>query len=145
MKLTTKTRYSLRILIQLAQNYQKLPVRGKDISVAQKISEPYLEQIMISLKSAGYVGTLRGCNGGYILDVPPEDVTVLNLLELFEGKIQFSDCSNSDSSPCSLFYSCPTTKIWDKLSKVLIDEASQVSLATILEEINKPQSQEYVI
>jgi Rrf2 family transcriptional regulator, cysteine metabolism repressor len=144
MKLTTKTRYSLRILIQLASNYNKTPVKGKDISSKQNISEPYLEQIMITMKSVGFVKTVRGCNGGYVLNKAPENITVLDIIEVFEGKIEFASCLEN-SSNCMMFSRCPTTDIWKHLSDTLKNEAKEITLQIIVDNMNKSNIQEYVI
>jgi Rrf2 family transcriptional regulator, cysteine metabolism repressor len=144
MKLTTKTRYSLRILVQLALNKNKQALKGKEIAGKQKISEPYLEQIMIPLKTSALVKTIRGCNGGYTLNKSPESITVLDILELFEGKIEFADCLNQKYK-CSLFNSCPTASIWMKLSNALADEARKITLENVIEEYQNPNIQEYVI
>ncbi|HJO95393.1 MAG TPA: Rrf2 family transcriptional regulator [Victivallales bacterium] len=144
MKLTTKTRYSLRILVQLALNENKQALKGKEIASKQKISEPYLEQIMIPLKTSSFVKTIRGCNGGYTLNKSPETITVLDILELFEGKIEFSDCLN-EKYKCSIFSTCPTSPIWRKLSNALADEARKITLQNIIEEYQNSNIQEYVI
>ncbi len=144
MKLTTKTRYSLRILCQLASTYNGSPIRSKEIAEKQQIPEPYLEQIMLSLKSSGIVNTVRGCNGGFVLLKPPEETTVLEIMELFEGKIEFSDC-NKNSSTCSMLYRCPTTKIWATLAKNLREEAGKITLAEVIKN-NQPENiNEYII
>ena len=86
MKLSTKTRYGLRILLQIAadtENNKKGSVKGKSIAQMQNVSEAYLEQIMIPFKTAGFVKTVRGCNGGYALNRPAESITVLDIIELF--------------------------------------------------------------
>ena len=144
MKLTTKTRYSLRILVQLASNYNKAPIKGKDISSKQNITEPYLEQIMITMKSVGFVRTVRGCNGGYVLNKNPKNISVLDIIEVFEGKIEFSECLEN-SSNCMMFPQCPTANIWKHLSDTLKNEAKEITLQTIVDNINESNIQEYVI
>ena len=144
MQLTTKTRYSLRILVQLALKYNETPVKGKDISSRQNISEPYLEQIMITIKSAGFVKTVRGCNGGYILKIAPEKISVLDIMELFEGKIEFADCLN-EKEKCIMYSNCPTTDVWKHLSLTLKNEAKKTTLKSIIENIKNNNMQEYVI
>ena len=134
MKLTTKTRYSLRILCQLAGAYNGYPVKSRELAEKQQIPEPYLEQIMLALKSAGLISTIRGCNGGSALMRSPEKVTVLDVMELFEGKIEFSEYSKNNST-CSMFHLCPTTKIWANLSKELKEEAERITLADIIKTI----------
>ncbi len=148
MKLTTKSRYSLRILIQLAEYTYNKPtaLRGKDISAAQDISEAYLEQIMIPLKTAGLVKTIRGCNGGYRLSKAPQEVTVLDILELFEGEIKFADCfENDNSQQCKRLLRCPTSKVWQHLSDTLRNEAKGITLASIIEDMDKTPLLEYII
>ncbi|MCP4178212.1 MAG: Rrf2 family transcriptional regulator [bacterium] len=146
MKLTTKTRYSLRILVQLALNKNRQALKGKVIAGKQKISEPYLEQIMIPLKTSSFVKTIRGCNGGYALNKSPESITVLDILELFEGKIEFSECQN-EKYACSIYVNnnCPTSQIWRKLSNALADEARKITLQNIIDEYQNSNVQEYVI
>jgi len=119
-------------------------VKGKDISSRQTISEPYLEQIMITMKSVGFVRTVRGCNGGYVLNKKPESVSVLDILEVFEGKIEFADCLDN-SSNCTMFSQCPTTNVWEHLSNTLKNEAKEITLQTIVDNMNESSIQEYVI
>jgi Rrf2 family protein len=99
---------------------------------------------MIPLKSAELVRTVRGCNGGYSLNKSPEDITILNIIELFEGKIEFAECNAENKGKCSLLDRCFTSEVWAHLSKSLRDEAAKITLASILEKIDG-QTQEYVI
>jgi len=144
MKLTTKTRYSLRILCQLASAYKSPPVKSKELAEKQQIPVPYLEQIMLALKSVGLVSTLRGCNGGFALMKSPEKITVLDVMELFEGKIEFSEC-NKNNSICSMFHRCPTTRVWTELAKELRGKAEKITLADIIKNSQLNNVQEYVI
>lgn len=148
MNLSTKTRYSLRVLLQIALDTRTATaVKGRELAAKQNISEAYLEQIMISLKSAGLINTVRGRNGGYSLAVSPEQITVLQLIELFEGKIEFANCGDGGdlNAPCALRSRCMTAQVWDNLSKVLAEEAGRISLADILEKHLSEPKQEYVI
>lgn len=143
MRLSTKSRYSLRILVQLALEAKEgAAVKGRVIAKKQEISEPYLEQIMIPLKSAELVRTIRGCHGGYSLNKTPDEITILDIIELFEGKIEFAECVSDGK--CSLLDSCPTSDVWAHLSNTLRLEASKISLESIIEKI-EGQTQEYVI
>ncbi len=144
MRLSTKSRYSLRILIQLASvGENKAPVKGRLIAKQQEISEPYLEQIMIPLKAAELVKTVRGCHGGYVLGKSPEDITTLDIIELFEGRIEF-DSGDAANKKKSFLDECPTTKVWADLSEMLRVEAKKITLASILEQVVS-KVQEYVI
>ncbi len=144
MKLTTKTRYSLRILCQLANAYNSSPVKSKELAEKQQIPEPYLEQIMLALKSTGLINTVRGCNGGFILVKPPETITVLDVMELFEGKIEFSEC-NKNNSICSISHRCPTTKVWTDLANSLREKAKEITIADIIKNSQSDNVQEYII
>ncbi len=144
MKLTTKTRYSLRILLQLASNYNGKPVKGKDIATIQNITEPYLEQIMISLKSACLVKTVRGCYGGYELNLPPEKISVLDIIEIFEGKIEFADCLENRFE-CSGRSKCFAADVWKQLADSFKSEAKIFTLQYILDNSKQSNILEYVI
>ncbi len=146
MKLSTKSRYGLRILIQIALdnlNGKRLS-QGKNISEKQRVTEAYLEQIMIPLKRGGIVGTVRGCNGGYELRKPPAEITVLEVIELFEGTINLADCS-SGKKPCERADNCPTISIWKDLEKTFREKADSITLEYILENYKKNISPDYII
>lgn len=134
MNLSSKSRYGVRILIQLALNYNTgVSVKGKTLSEAQEITEPYIEQIMISLKRSGMVRAERGCAGGYLLSRPPESITLLEIIELFEGKLELVRCVKG-SKTCSRFPFCETTRVWKRLSETFRREAAAITLAHIIEE-----------
>ncbi len=144
MKLSTKPRYGLRILIQIAlDNKDGKAAQGKSIAKKQEISEPYLEQIMIPLKNSGLVRTTRGCNGGYFLNKQPEEITVLDIIELFEGEFNLVDCV-TDPKACSRRKNCYTINVWRKLASSFKGTAEKITLASILDE-QKGASSEYVI
>jgi Rrf2 family protein len=144
MRLSTKSRYGLRILMQIAmENQEGKAAQGKTISRKQDISEPYLEQIMIPLKNAGYVRATRGCNGGYFLNKNPQDITVLGVIELFEGELNLVDCV-SDENNCPRVKECHTSNVWKKIAASMRDTAEKITLASILDE-HKDNALEYVI
>ncbi len=143
MKVSTKTRYGLRIMLQLAE---ALPdgkaLKGKDIVNKQRISEPYMEQIMIKLRKAGWVVTERGCQGGYKLNVVPANVTILDFIELFEGPLELVNCEGQDKR-CILLGKCKTSVSWKMLAESFRQEAKKISLAKIID-VNS-NIKEYVI
>jgi Rrf2 family cysteine metabolism transcriptional repressor len=146
MKLSTKSRYGLRILIQIALdnlNGKRLS-QGKKISKKQGITEAYLEQIMIPLKRGGVVGTVRGCNGGYQLKKATSEITVLEVIELFEGQITLSDC-NSGKKPCVRSANCPTIHIWKDLEEAFRDKARSFTLEYIIEQYKNEAKPDYII
>jgi Rrf2 family protein len=143
MKISTKTRYGLRIILQLVETLSGgEAIKGKDIVREQGISEPYMEQIMIKLRKAKWVVTERGCQGGYKLNVSPEDITVLDLIELFEGPLELVSCANRDKR-CKRFTKCRTTTSWQILAENFRKEAKKMNLAKIIE--LSSDTKEYVI
>lgn len=146
MHLSTKTRYGLRILVQIALDTgNESAVKGRVIAKKQELSEPYMEQIMIPLKNAGFVRTIRGCHGGYALNKNVDEMTTLEVIELFQGKIELVDCKSDDQKSCSRFNRCPTSRLWNRLSKVLREEASKITVGQLVEDSRKKQTLDYVI
>jgi Rrf2 family protein len=147
MKLSTKSRYGLRILIQIALeniHYKRL-AQGKKIAERQGLTEAYLEQIVIPFKKNGILGTVRGCNGGYELIKSPEDISVLDVIEIFEGRVKFSDCHSDNNKNCERLEICPAVHIWEKLENGFRSQASEISLQEILEHYIKQMIPDYVI
>lgn len=145
MKLSTRSRYGLRILIQIAiENREGRLAQGKLISEKQNVSEPYLEQIMITLRSSGLVRTVRGCNGGYELNRIPEEITVLEVIELFEGELKMVDCEPGKKR-CPRKENCLTTTVWKKLSDALRKSAASITLKEIIDKQSNNSGNEYFI
>ena len=146
MRLSTKSRYALRILLQIAfENLHgnKL-AQGRIIASKQDITEPYLEQIMIPLKKGGLVETVRGCNGGYKLKKSPEDINLLEIIELFDGPISLAACE-IDKEKCNRLDVCIASNIWGKLSKVFKDAAREITLSSILDEYTSKTNSDDII
>jgi len=133
MKLSSKTQYGLRILLQVAvsTHHGKL-AQGKDIAAKQSINEPYLEQIMVSLKKAGLIQTVRGRRGGYLLAVDPKTVSVLDVVEIFEGPVSLAE-STGEQGPASPGGGDAITRALERISQTVRKEAQRVSLADIIE------------
>ena len=107
MKISTKTRYGLRILVEVAINSNNgISCTGRTIAKSQSISEAYLEQIMIPLKTAGMVKTKRGCKGGYTLNMDAKMINLLSVIELFEGKLTLVSCVTDTC--CPMIDTCST-------------------------------------
>ena len=148
MRLSTKTRYGLRILLQIALDCEcggARSVKGKTIAEKQDISEAYLEQIMIPLKSEGFVKTVRGCQGGYALNRATEHISVLDLIELFEGPLTLVKCVGGEEGDCARDAFCPTSGVWKSLSEGIRALAAKVTLKSIVEEAKSKDNPEYVI
>lgn len=118
--------------------------KGHDIARKQNITDAYFEQIMIPLKRSGIVETVRGCNGGYELGRDPEEITVLDVIELFDGDFNFSTCLRRGKE-CSSKMNCPTAPVWDRLGDVMRKEARNISLGSIVGDFQEKLSGDYSI
>lgn len=133
MKISTRGRYALRLMIDLAKNTDGEPIRLKDISFRQQISDKYLEQIIAILNKAGYVKSTRGAQGGYMLKNKPKDYTVGMILRLTEGNLAPVACVEDDSSECDRRESCVTFLLWQKLNNAINDVIDNITLQDLLD------------
>lgn len=131
MKLSTKSRYGLRALFDIAFHSGMLPGQIKDISRRQQISPRYLEQIFQELKKAGLLKSKRGPQGGYRLTRKPEEITVLDVIRATEGRLALVECENSDKESCGFDSQCVTQQVWRGAAKALADYLAGVSLADL--------------
>ncbi len=132
MKLTTKTRYGTRLLIDLAQHQGKGAVQMSEISMRQNISVKYLEQLIRPLKQADFVTSTRGPKGGHMLAKKPEEITLGEITRLFEGQTGLVDCINNPGK-CSMFDDCVVRPAWERANKALYDELDSITIADLLE------------
>src|SRR5210317_1821502 len=124
MRLSTKSRYGLRALFDMAYHAGTLPAQIKDISRRQNISPRYLEQIFQDLKRGGLLKSRRGPQGGYFLSRKPQEITVKQILDAAEGNMALVDCSKSGKGckkVCDFDNHFVTQKVWDEASKRLND------------------------
>lgn len=129
MKLSTKGRYGVKAMVDLAIHYGGEPVSIKSISERQNISEYYLEQLFSPLRKANLIKSIRGAQGGYILSREPKDITVAEIMDVLEGPIEISDCLEDGN--CTNVDCCATRLLWAKV-KESIDKVFE---ATTLEDI----------
>ena len=144
MKISTKGRYAVRLLLDLALYNTKDPIALKDIAKRQGISEKYLEQIIAILNKSGYVRSIRGAQGGYVLAKNPEDYTVGGILRLTEGDLTPVSCVGQNPSDCERRNQCVTVRIWEKLYDAISGVIDNITLAD-LEEWHNETSDQYVI
>lgn len=130
MKISTKGRYALRVMIDLAVNDKGDYVSLKDISNRQEVSLKYLEQIMAMLNKAGYVKSTRGNNGGYRLAKLPEEYKVGDILRKTEGDLAPIACVNGEE--CSKRENCKTFKFWQGLDNVINEYVDSKTLADLI-------------
>jgi Rrf2 family protein len=123
MKLSTRARYGVRLMVALAVNYGKGPVFLKDIARGEDISEKYLSLIMIPLRTSGLVNSTRGAYGGYNLARDPAQINLKDILDILEGESCLVDCVR-DPSLCPRVSTCVSRDIWTllggKISEVLV-------------------------
>ncbi len=133
MRISTKGRYALRLMLDLALNDHGQPVRIKDISERQGISNKYLEQIISTLTKAGFVKSLRGPQGGYRLAKNPGQYTVGMVLRLMEGSLSPVACLDDEENMCTRESECTTILLWKKLDDAIKGVVDTVTLGDLAE------------
>lgn len=137
MKISTKGRYALKIMLDLAQHNDGEYIKVKDIAARQDISEKYLEQIIAILGRAGYVNSVRGAQGGYYLAKDPKEYTVGMILRLMEGSIAPVACVEEEQCDCQNCDTCETLDVWKELYNAINQVVDGVTLADILAKSQK--------
>jgi Rrf2 family protein len=133
MRISTKGRYALSLMLDLAMNDSGGPVRIKDIAARQGISDKYLEQIISSLNKAGLVRSVRGPQGGYRLARDTSQYTVGAILRLTEGPLSPVVCLEDDVNTCERQDTCATLKLWEMLDEAINNVVDSVTLADLVE------------
>ena len=144
MKISTKGRYALRLMLDLALHDTGEPTRIRDIAARQEISEKYLEQIISTLNKAGYVRSIRGPQGGYHLVKKPEQYTVGMILRLTEGSLAPVACLEDEVNLCERQEGCVTLRLWQMLDQAISQVVDKVTLADLVE-WQKQKSADYII
>ncbi len=132
MKVSTKGRYALRLMLDLALEEDKM-VKLKDVAARQEISVKYLEQIISVLQKCGYVKSMRGPGGGYTLAKKPEEYTVGMILRQIEGSLAPVSCLEEEENSCSRSRSCVTLRLWQMLYDAINGVVDQVTLGDLVE------------
>lgn len=135
MKLSTKGRYGLRAMLEMALNEENGPMTTRTIAEHQELSERYLEQLLIPLKQAGLVKSIRGSQGGYVLGRKPENITVGDIIRVLEGPIAPVDCvSEINPDECDRSGFCVTRGIWTKVRDAITEVLDSYSLQDLVNE-----------
>lgn len=132
MKISTKGRYALRLMLDVATHSMDGPVCLKDVAKRQQISDKYLEQIIATLNKAGYVKSVRGAQGGYLLKKAPSDYTVGMILRLTEGDLAPVSCVGKEKEECGRKAGCVTTRIWQQINDAVNQVVDHITLADML-------------
>ena len=138
MKLSTKGRYAIRAMLDLALQSGTEPVMIKDISKRQEVSDLYLEQLFNRLKTAGLVRSIRGPKGGFMLTKPPSQIRLADIVQAMEGSTAPVECVDN-ATFCSRADSCVTRKVWAEIKKAMDEVLESTTLQDLVkqEERNK--------
>ena len=133
MKLSTKGKYGLKAMFELALSSNGEPVSLKYIAKKQGISDQYLEQIFSILKKAGLVKSVRGAQGGYYISKEASEITVADILKVLEGDMAFTECL-LDKDLCENFDSCATKYVWAKIKESIEEVTNSISLQDMIDD-----------
>lgn len=136
MNISTKGRYAVRAMLDLALQPTSEPTLIKDISKRQGISDLYLEQLFNRLKTAGLLRSIRGPKGGFMLNKPAAEIKLIDILEAMEGPIAPVDCVDN-AALCARADACITRDIWAEMKKVMVEMLE----STTLEDLAKQESE----
>ncbi|MBQ7516159.1 MAG: Rrf2 family transcriptional regulator [Schwartzia sp.] len=131
MKISTRGRYALRLMIDVSLHGKDAPVRIKDIARRQGISEKYLEQIVSVLTKADFVRSSRGPQGGYRLSRDPGEYTAGSILTLIEGSLAPVACLDGETNDCQRRLQCPTLRLWERIDAAVQEVVNSVTLADL--------------
>ena len=133
MRISTKGRYGLRVLLDLAAHGTKdKPRMLKDVADNQDISEKYLSRLVIDLRQSGLVSSVRGAGGGYKLARPPKMITILDVLEAMEGPVNIVDCL-ADVDSCERSGQCPPRQLWSRINQKIRNTFAEYTLQDLLD------------
>jgi len=136
MRITTKSRYALRAIVDIAmhQGPEKCPVRRIDTGERQGFSEDYLEQLLVKLRHAGIVTAVRGPGGGYRLSKAPSEITAWDIVSVVETKMDMIPCTSDDPEPdCALIENCKVKHLWRHIKNSLRRELQNVTIQDIVD------------
>ncbi len=134
MKLSTTIRYGTRLMLDMAEQYGQGPVRIRTIAARQGISEKYLEKIVRLLRKGGLVDGLRGPGGGYTLALPPDKITLADVLEAVQGKVELCPCLDEPES-CDKNLSCKTRKVWNEINEIIWIKLKGITLTDLKDSV----------
>lgn len=135
MKFSTRARYALRAMIDLAMQCDQHPVPRKDIARRQEISPHYMEQLFTKLRDAGFIEAVRGPGGGYLLSKNPEDIRVGTLIEAVEGVLRPVPCLAAESPlECQRAPTCATRGLWKQVGEITYEFLDSITLQDLCDE-----------
>ncbi|MCD6385213.1 Rrf2 family transcriptional regulator [Candidatus Sumerlaeota bacterium] len=138
MRISTKGRYGVRLMLDLAVNYNGRPVLLREVAKRQKISEKYLSQLIIPLKTAGLISSSRGAHGGYLLAKDPRNISLKEIVESLEGPLSIVECVTTPSV-CSQSGTCVARDVWTATMKQIAGFLSSMTLDKLAKMEKKKQ------
>lgn len=136
MKISMRSRYGLRLMVELAAHGGKGPLLLKNIARAQEISEKYLSQIVIDLKAANLISATRGAHGGYMLSRPPAEITALDIITALEGDLTLVECTRNPNR-CRRESLCVSQSVWERLSQAMTQTLEEIRLSDLVEQLRE--------
>jgi Rrf2 family transcriptional regulator, iron-sulfur cluster assembly transcription factor len=133
MKLSTRSRYGTRLVLDMAEHYNEGPIRLGAIAKRQEISVKYLEQLIIPLKKAAYVKSVRGSRGGHMLARAPEEITVGEIVALLEGGLRLTECTEKPEV-CNRSEACVTRLLWKDATQAMLEKLNSITLSDLVKQ-----------
>lgn len=143
MRISTKGEYGVRALFELAQHYGEGPVQSSHIAARQHVPETYLNQLLLTLRNAGLIKSIRGPGGGHMLARPPTEINLGEALAALEGPMVLMDCVNPDFTECSLLEMCVIRDVWRELNEATNDVLYSTTLEELLQ--SRRERQEHLM
>ena len=144
MKLSTRTRYGLRAIIDLAENGREAPLQIKTIARGQEISVKYLEQLMTILRSAGFVRSVRGSKGGYMLAKSPNQIKLSDVFDCLEGHVTTVECVE-DTHFCERAEDCVARQVWAQVQLAIKNVLQSITLQDLVDRAKDKKLSNYQI
>lgn len=144
MKLSTRTRYGIRAILELAESYRQGPLQLKIIAQHQDISVKYLEQIVAMLKSGGFVRSIRGAKGGYILAKAPNQIKLSDVFDCLEGLVTTVECIENEDY-CARAADCIARQLWKQLNEAIKNILQSITLQDLLDRAKDKRALDYQI
>ena len=135
MRLTTKSRYGTRLILDIAVNGKEKPVPLSDVSSRQNISVKYLEQLTRKLKKAGIINSHRGPFGGHMLAKSPDEITIGSIVRILEESTAITDCAQQEKQVCGVCNragDCLSRWVWVEASRAMFDRLDQITISSLL-------------
>jgi len=133
MKLSSKCRYGVRAVLEIAHNYGARPTKRREIAANQELNDSYLENILLDLKNKDIILALRGAKGGFVLRRAPEEITLLEIVEALQGCLSPSECLTMPSL-CNRIERCVTRPVWQKVKEAQEGVLKNISIRDLLEQ-----------